>query len=85
MFREDYEEILRVRPGITDAASLEYQNEAEFLSQFVNPEKEYINRVLPHKIALAKRYVHEASFAGDVALILRTVPKLFGHRPSLNH
>jgi lipopolysaccharide/colanic/teichoic acid biosynthesis glycosyltransferase len=85
MFRKDYEEILKVRPGITDPASLRYQNEAEWLSQFDNPETEYINRVLPDKIALAKQYVRESSFMVDIVLILRTVPKLCGCKAGLTH
>ena len=80
LFRKDYEEILRLRPGITDPASLKYENEAEWLSQFDNPEDEYIKQVLPHKIALAKQYSHKSSFVVDFALILKTVPRLFGFK-----
>jgi len=78
MFRKDYEEILQVRPGITDLASLRYQNESEWLSRFDQPELEYVNHVLPEKIKLAKNYVQRTSMSGDIVLILKTVPKLFG-------
>lgn len=84
MFRHDYEEILKLRPGITDLASLKYQNESEWLSQFDHPEREYVTHVLPEKIKLAKEYVQRASMSVDIALILKTVPKLFGCKASSN-
>ena len=57
MFRADYAEILRVRPGITDPASIKYRHEAEILGRAADPEKEYVERILPEKIRLAKEYV----------------------------
>jgi lipopolysaccharide/colanic/teichoic acid biosynthesis glycosyltransferase len=78
MFREDYEEILQVRPGITDLASLKYQSESEWLSRFDNPEREYVTHVLPEKIKLAREYVQRTSMIVDLVLILKTVPRLFG-------
>ena len=77
LFRIDYEEILRVPPGITDLASLKYRNEAVILAQSKDPEKEYLVRVLPDKIKLAKEYVRRSSFLFDLALILRTPLRLF--------
>jgi lipopolysaccharide/colanic/teichoic acid biosynthesis glycosyltransferase len=85
MFRKDYEEILQVRPGITDLASLRYQNESEWLSRFDQPELEYVNHVLPEKIKLAKNYVQRTSMSGDIVLILKTVPKLFGAKVKSIH
>ena len=77
MFRDDYEEILRVLPGITDLASLKYRDEAEILGRAPNPEEEYVARVLPEKLRLAQEYVRRSSLLFDVALILRTVLKIF--------
>jgi len=76
-FRKDYEEILKVRPGITDLASLKYHDEAEVLGLAGNPEEEYLGKVLPDKIRLAKEYLKHSSFFFDVALILRTLLKVF--------
>jgi lipopolysaccharide/colanic/teichoic acid biosynthesis glycosyltransferase len=78
LFRKDYEEILKVRPGITDLASLKYQDEAELLGQSADPDQEYISRVLPDKLKLAKDYVSCSSFFFDMGLIIRTLPKLVG-------
>jgi lipopolysaccharide/colanic/teichoic acid biosynthesis glycosyltransferase len=79
LFREDYEEILKVLPGITDIASVEYRDEAEVLGQSENPEATYIRHVLPEKIMLAKEYIRHSSFFFDITLILKTLIKLI-HR-----
>ena len=73
MFREDYAEILRVRPGITDPASVKYRHEAEILGRAEDPEKEYVERVLPEKIRLGKEYVKSSSLWVDFATILKTL------------
>ena len=77
MFRPDYEELLRVRPGLTDFASLKYRNEAALLGGQADPEDAYVRHVLPDKIRLARYYLSHASFFLDVALILKTVIPLF--------
>lgn len=73
MFRDDYEELLRVRPGITDPASLKFRHESEILGRADDPEAAYIQQVLPNKIALAKEYLRHASLWLDLQLICRTV------------
>ena len=80
IFHADYEEILTVRPGITDLASIAYRDESAVLAQAGDPEQEYVRRVLPEKIALAKRYVRQQSLAADAAVILQTVTKLISDR-----
>ena len=82
LFRSEYEEILKVRPGITDLASLKYRDEAAVLEQSENPEEEYLRRVLPDKINLSKEYISRSSFFFDLTLILKTVRKLFEHQVS---
>jgi lipopolysaccharide/colanic/teichoic acid biosynthesis glycosyltransferase len=77
LFRADYEEILRMRPGITDLASIKYRDESAFLGQFSDPEAEYISRVLPDKIELAKEYIRCSSFVFDLRLMFKTIFKLF--------
>src|SRR5579883_3383055 len=76
MFRSDYDEILRARPGITDLASLKYRDESAVLKHATDPEQEYLTRVLPDKIALAKEYIKRSSLAFDVSLILKTVARI---------
>lgn len=67
------EKVLSVRPGITDIASIEYRDESAVLARAVDPERAYIDEVLPHKLALAARYVERSSLWLDVWLIWRTV------------
>ncbi len=57
LFRTDYSEILAVRPGLTDLASIKYIDEAAILDRATSPEEEYQKNILPEKIRLAKLYV----------------------------
>ena len=82
LFRQDYEEILTVRPGMTDLASLKYRDEAAVLGCSNNPQEEYLRRVLPDKINLNKEYIRRSSFFFDLTLILKTLLKLFEYRIS---
>jgi lipopolysaccharide/colanic/teichoic acid biosynthesis glycosyltransferase len=76
LFRHDYEQILCVPPGITDLASLKYRDESAHLAGSVDPEQEYVTRVLPDKIALAKEYVRRSSFFFDLSLIVKTLMRI---------
>jgi lipopolysaccharide/colanic/teichoic acid biosynthesis glycosyltransferase len=73
LFREDYEDILRVLPGITDLASLKYRYEAEILGHCEDPEEAYVRHILPEKMKLAKEYVRQPSFFFDISIILKTL------------
>jgi len=65
--------VLSVRPGITDLASIEYRDESTVLAGSSDPERSYIEEVMPAKLALAAQYVQTRSLRGDVRLILRTL------------
>jgi lipopolysaccharide/colanic/teichoic acid biosynthesis glycosyltransferase len=82
LFRREYAEILTVRPGITDLASLKYHDEAKLMGEFTNAEEEYVRRILPDKIRLAKEYICRSSIFFDFSLVLRTLLKLFGFKTS---
>lgn len=73
MFKNDYREILSVRPGITDPASILFRTEATILGRAADPHAEYVERILPHKIRLAKEYRYRSSLLYDVGVILQTV------------
>lgn len=70
------EVVLSVRPGITDPASLHFRNESELLARAADPEREYIEVVLPTKLRLAADYVRSATLLGDLRLILTTLGAL---------
>ncbi len=73
LFPDAYARILRVRPGITDFAALEYRDEEATLSRWPDVEAAYTQLVLPAKIALYHRYLDEMSLRTDAALVLRTI------------
>lgn len=79
-FHEDYEIILQVRPGVTDLASIRYLDEAAVLGDASDPEAEYLHRVLPEKIRLAKQYVREQSMWLDLKILGSTLFHLAGGR-----
>jgi lipopolysaccharide/colanic/teichoic acid biosynthesis glycosyltransferase len=80
MFAQDYVEILRVRPGMTDLASIKYRDEAAVLAQAADPEQEYVRRVLPEKIQFARQYVRRQSLWLDLTIILGTLFRLIADR-----
>ena len=76
IFRDRYERVLSVKPGLTDYASLEYISENEILGQSNNPEKTYTEEILPHKLDLADRYVERKSVSEDVKIMWLTFKKI---------
>lgn len=69
-------QVLNVKPGITDLASLEFINENELLAQSSNPEDTYINKIMPEKLALNLKYISQQSFATDIKIIFNTLFKI---------
>src|SRR5437016_4041373 len=57
MFAEAYQELLAVRPGITDLASLTFRDEETLLARSANAEELYVHEILPLKLALSRAYV----------------------------
>ena len=71
---------LAVRPGITDPSSLEFLDEASLLAAAADPEREYIERILPAKLQCAADYAARASLGTDLGVIWRTARALWGPR-----
>ena len=69
--------ILTIRPGITDEASITFRHESQILATYDNPEKAYINNILPQKIALSLPYVQNPSLKEYFKLLLKTFYVLF--------
>ena len=72
MYSEADKEILIVKPGITDYASIKYRNEAEIMKNSKNPEQTYINEIMPEKIKLNKDYINSYNIFTDIKIILLT-------------
>jgi lipopolysaccharide/colanic/teichoic acid biosynthesis glycosyltransferase len=82
-FRNDYQEVLRLRPGITDLASIRYRDEAAILGTSSDPDSMYLHKILPEKISLGKEYVRRSSLVLDLVVIFKTVVALRGRKVSL--
>lgn len=65
--------VLSVRPGITDPASLRFRNESAQLAAAADPEREYIDVILPAKLACAADYAAHASLWTDLGVVLRSL------------
>lgn len=76
MFADEYEELLEIRPGITDLASLQYRRESEELDEAGDPEAYYIDKIMPEKIRLAHEYRSRSSLLFDARIIFRTITRI---------
>jgi len=76
MYSKEQLQVLNVRPGITDYASIEYSNENELLAKSDNPEKTYIEDVMPAKLKLNLKYISDTSLATDIKIIFKTFGKI---------
>ena len=76
LYTEEQRRVLSVRPGITDYASIEYVNENEILSQASDPDRAYIEKVMPHKIKLSMRYLEHYCVSEYLKIIFLTLKKI---------
>ena len=74
------ERVLSVRPGITDPVSLAYADEGERLARAADPEREYVEVLLPRKLQAAAAYAERATLWTDLGVLLRSVRVLLGLR-----
>lgn len=73
LYNEEQQNVLSIKPGITDFASIEYVRENELLSASSDPEETYIKEIMPAKLELNLKYVREQSFLTDMKIILQTI------------
>lgn len=76
LYSEEQLKVLSVRPGLTDLASIEFINENEILGNSENPEKEYVEVIMPKKLRLNIKYIENQTFLGDIKLIFKTFGKI---------
>lgn len=70
--------VLSVRPGITDPAAVRFRHEEALLAAAPDPERCYLEEILPAKLALYADYVAHRSFAADLGVLAATVRVLLG-------
>ena len=73
LYNDEQKIVLKVKPGITDIASIEYKDENTLLNQNDNPEKTYIEEIMPAKLKLNMKYIRNISAFNDIKLILKTI------------
>ncbi len=73
-------EILNLKPGITDPASLEYFGESELLASAADPHQTYLDEIMPAKLEINRRYAERASVMADAVIIARTLLRIAGIR-----
>jgi lipopolysaccharide/colanic/teichoic acid biosynthesis glycosyltransferase len=77
LYDAEQKKVLLVKPGITDYASLEYFDESELLARSKDPQKTYVEEVMPAKLRLNLRYIREAGVVTDITIILKTIGRIF--------
>jgi len=77
LYTVEQKKVLDVRPGLTDFASLKFFDENRILAEYDDPEKAYVEKVLPEKLKLSLKYIKEQSFLLDLKLIWLTIKRVF--------
>lgn len=77
-YNNEQKKVLSIKPGITDYASLLYFEESELLAKAADPEKIYIDEIMPAKLKLNLDYVSNHSFGGDLKILVATVRRMVG-------
>jgi lipopolysaccharide/colanic/teichoic acid biosynthesis glycosyltransferase len=72
-YSKQQKRVLRLKPGITDLATLEFRNEEELLQTAPDPERFYLDYCIPRKIELNLAYAENASLWKDIRIILQTL------------
>ena len=78
LYNEEQRKVLSVRPGITDYASVCFRNENEILAEAEDPQKEYIEHIMPLKLRYNAKYIEEMSVWTDLKLIFLTLYVILG-------
>jgi lipopolysaccharide/colanic/teichoic acid biosynthesis glycosyltransferase len=76
LYSEEERKVLNVRPGITDYASLEYFEESDLLAKSSNPEKTYIEEIMPAKLKLNQKYIASPTLWVDLKIIFLTAKRI---------
>lgn len=75
-YSEEQLDVLSVKPGITDQASIEYLDESELLAKQTNPEDYYIKYIIPEKIQLNRSFINDPSVSHYWSIIFKTIKKI---------
>jgi lipopolysaccharide/colanic/teichoic acid biosynthesis glycosyltransferase len=76
LYTKDQKQVLTVKPGITDYASIEFSKENELLGNAGNPEQFYIEEIMPKKLKLNLKYIANKNVITDFKIIIKTLVKI---------
>lgn len=76
LYNMHQKQVLSVKPGITDYASIEFSNENDLLAIEPDPEDAYIKKIMPAKLDLNLKYIRERNFYTDIKIIFLTLKKI---------
>ncbi|XOV67142.1 MAG: sugar transferase [Fluviicola sp.] len=76
LYTEEQKRVLKVKPGITDYASIKYFRENEILGNAEDPEKAYVEEIMPAKIALNMKYIENPGIGQDLRIMWMTFLKI---------
>lgn len=79
LYDENQKKVLSIRPGITDYASIKFRNENDLLSETDDPEKLYIEVIMPEKLKLNMQYILDNSIFKDIRIIFNTLYTIIKH------
>lgn len=79
LYNENQRLVLSVKPGITDYASIKYRNENDLLAQSSDPEKLYIEEIMPEKLNLNLKYINDNNVFKDIEIIFLTFYTIIKH------
>ncbi len=77
LYTDEQKKVLTVKPGLSDYASIEYFDEQTILGKADNPDKEYIEVVMPAKLKLNLKYIKDKNLSTDFKIIFKTIGKIF--------
>jgi len=76
LYTDEQLKVLNVKPGLSDYASIEYFDEQTVLGKAKDPNKEYIEVVMPAKLKLNLKYIKDKSLLTDLKIIFKTLRKI---------
>ena len=80
-YSDDQLRLLSVRPGLTSPATIAYRHEARLLAGAADPERTYVDEVLPTKLSMDLAWLDHRSFRGDIGVLVATSRALFFRQP----
>jgi len=76
LYTEEQKQVLQVRPGITDWASIKYVDENKILGESKDPDEAYVNLIMPNKIKLNMVYIQHQTLGEYFKIIFTTFKEI---------